>query len=78
MVFPDKRERTCERSSDLDPIQDLWDEVGRWLGVRSYLPAPVPDLTNDLVDVNEQIPAAKFGEKSSQESQGCYYFFYNI
>lgn len=48
------------QSSDLNPIQHLWDGLDRRLWARSDRPTSVLHLTDALVSEWEQIPAARF------------------
>ena len=45
---------------DLNPIEGLWDELGRRLRAMPNRPTSVPNLTNALVDEWKQVPAAMF------------------
>ena len=48
------------QSSDLNPIEHLWNELERRLRARPNRPTSVPDLTNALVAEWKQIPTAMF------------------
>uniref|UniRef100_A0A8K9WQW0 Tc1-like transposase DDE domain-containing protein n=1 Tax=Oncorhynchus mykiss TaxID=8022 RepID=A0A8K9WQW0_ONCMY len=48
------------QSPDLNPIDNLWDELERRLRARLNFPTSVPDLTNALVAEWKQVPAAMF------------------
>lgn len=53
------------QTSDINPVQHLWDELEAWVWTRPYhLMGSVLDLTDALVNEWEQIPAAWRG--------GCY------
>ena len=45
---------------DLNPIEQLWDELERQLRARPDRPTSVPDLTNALVAEWKQVPAAMY------------------
>ena len=45
---------------DLNPIEQLWDELESRLRARPTPPSSVPDLTNALVAEWKQVPAAMF------------------
>ena len=48
------------QSSDLKPIEHLWDELESRLRTRPNRPSSVPDLTNALVAEWKQVPTATF------------------
>ena len=48
------------QSPDLNPIKQLWEELGRRLRARPNRPTSEPDLTNALVAEWKQVPAAMF------------------
>ena len=48
------------QSPDLNPIEQLWDELERQLRARPNRPTSVPDLTNACVAEWKKVPAAMF------------------
>ena len=48
------------QSPDLNPIEQLWDELEQRLRAKSNRSISVPDLTNALVAEWKQVPAAMF------------------
>jgi hypothetical protein len=49
------------QSSDLNPIEHLWDELERRLQARPNHPVSLPNLTNALVaEWNRKVPTAMF------------------
>ena len=48
------------RSPDLNPIEQLWDELEKRLQARANRPTSVPYLTDALVAEWKQVPAAMF------------------
>ena len=51
------------QSPDLNPIEDLWDELERRLRARPDHLTSVPDLTNAFVAEWKQVPATMFPEE---------------
>jgi hypothetical protein len=62
------------QSPDLNPIERLWDELGRWPRARHNRPTSVPDLSHALVAEWKQVPTAMFQHlvESLPRSRGCY------
>ena len=61
------------QSPDLNPIEHLWDELDRRLGIRPNHPTSVPNLTNALVAEWKEVPSAMFQHLvASLPRRGCY------